>query len=494
MSDNVSIAEQVPAELWLTIFELTDHSSDLNNVVRTCRCFYQCGIRALHRRLIWKRPGDFVHNSALWETDDALAAGVHSLELHISALLDDVSGVMVQHNGRVVTRQVNLEQPPPVENLNMAPFWHVMQADEHTLARSMQHSMSYYHMNQTYASPVVYNLLISRLATFSRLQTLTLKHLFVSDQLLGALFELPALRKLHVEFCIFPRRPFAAPRDFSALPIEDLTLLNLRRPVVRAGVGHDAHAFADLDDDMELGLSLASARTLQTLRVDSTADVFALVYRRRVQGIYQYNIPPHLSSLYVQRKQIFDGAVQPTFHAEQLFPSAVYSIMERCPTITTVSLGYALPKHSSFPKHDSLPNLTFCEGYLDAVSAMTTNRPLKGISILRSDAATETILDLLAKKAKENPKLELLSLHCKTWDLEILDAICQLFPELRKLKLTFDLREPGKLWEHRDYWNGIPPYEMYDALEEARMQREFMTGSRGPEEVSVAIVSNITSR
>ena len=96
---------------------------------------------------------------------------------------------------------------------------------------------------------------------------------------------------------------------------------------------------------------------------------------------------------------------------------------------------------------------------------------------LHQFAGTDTTSNALSRI------LQMLSLHCKTWDLEILDAICQLFPQLRRLKLTFDIREPGKLWEHNDYWNGVQPYEMYEALEEARSRPEFASGSRGPDEV-----------
>lgn len=65
-----------------------------------------------------------------------------------------------------------------------------------------------------------------------------------------------------------------------------------------------------------------------------------------------------------------------------------------------------LPKHSNFPKPEALPNLTHCEGFLDAVAAMTTNRPLQAISFLRSDTLTEDILDLLQHKARHHPLLD----------------------------------------------------------------------------------------
>lgn len=476
----MGITNDVPAELWLTIFELMDSPVDLNSVVRTCRRFHNCGIRALHRNLVWKRPEDFISNAPLWHADPGMIPGVRSLELQISTLPDDVPGTLVDAAGLSFTRETAAQFP----ELEDEPFWLFPEVDQQNFSQSTMHSINYYKMHHSYASSGVYEVLINHVASFTNLQSLTLKNLFITDELFGTLFDLPNLRKLHIEFCLFPRRQVITNRDFSALPITDLTMLNLRRQVMNAGRnGHDLHAFADMDEDIEYGLALASAQHLQSLRVDSTADVFATIYRRRVQGVYVYNIPQHLEALYIQRKQVIDGAVQPLFHAEQLFPGAVYSIMERCPTLKTISLAYPLPKHSSFPKPDSLPNLENCEGFLDAVSAMTAHRPLRAISILRSDSSTEGILEYLARKARQHPGLEMLALHCKTWDLEILSAICLLFPQLRKLKLTFDLREPGRLWEHGDYWSGVQPYEMYDALEQARARPEFTTGSRGPDEV-----------
>ena len=524
MSDNLNAAEQVPAELWMNIFELMESPADLNAIVRTCRAFHRYGTRALHRTLIWRSPEDVVANLPLWDIDPGMYPGVKSLELRVSTVPDDVPATLVTRAGDLVRRNPpdppvapmpNLQHPhahphaqPPVPVL-VPPFWHPGQhihwqddivgggwaadwiADQvHNMQQAQtspeRKSVKYYKLYQHFASATLYDGMLARIEGFVNLESLAFRDVIFTDSLFGTIHALPNLRKLRLEFCLFPSRNSLTARDHSTLPITELTLLNLRRQVVRGGdtalEGH--HAFADMDDDIECALGLALAENLRTLRVDSTADVFGSVYRKRQGGVYVFNIPPHLESLYVQRKQLFDGTVQPTYAGEQLFPGAVYSIMERAPTLTTVSLAYPLPKHSSFPRADVLPNLTRCEGVLETVVAMTSGRPLEAISILRSDTPTDGILEMLARKAKEHPNLQVLSLHCKTWDIEILDAICQLFPQLRQLKLTFDLREPGKMWEHRDYWTAVHPYEYFEVIEDARMQHEFQTGSRGPDEVS----------
>ena len=70
---------------------------------------------------------------------------------------------------------------------------------------------------------------------------------------------------------------------------------------------------SDTDKDVKCGLAPASAETLHSLCVDSTADVFTTVYYQRIQGVYVYNIPD-LSALYMQCKKVIE-----------------YSLMERCP-------------------------------------------------------------------------------------------------------------------------------------------------------------------
>lgn len=49
---------------------------------------------------------------------------------------------------------------------------------------------------------------------------------------------------------------------------------------------------SDTDEDVKCDLAPASAETLHSLCVDSTADVFATVYHRRIQGMYVYDRYP----------------------------------------------------------------------------------------------------------------------------------------------------------------------------------------------------------
>ena len=104
MSDNLNAAEQVPAELWMNIFELMESPADLNAIVRTCRAFHRYGTRALHRTLIWRSPEDVVANLPLWDIDPGMYPGVKSLELRVSTVPDDVPATLVTRDGDLVRR------------------------------------------------------------------------------------------------------------------------------------------------------------------------------------------------------------------------------------------------------------------------------------------------------------------------------------------------------------------------------------------------------
>ncbi|KAI0088936.1 hypothetical protein BDY19DRAFT_890217 [Irpex rosettiformis] len=412
MSDNISSIKQVPAELWMYMFELMDSPKDLSNVLRTCRSFHNYAIRALHRSIIWKQPAASAHNLPFWGDDtEVLLNNVQSLDLHVSSLPDRAPGNFVDVGG-----------------------WATIE---------------YYKVLQEWATPTLYGALMKRLTSFTRLHTLRLQDLFFTDTLFDALHMLPGLRTLHIQNCFFPRRQDVTARDHSTLPITSLTLVHIRRQVLRGGRrGEDENnMFVEMDEDISYALDIASAHNLRTLRVDSTADVFALVYRKRDHGAYSFKIPESLTHLYVMRKRAVRNIIQPLYHSEQLFPVAAYSVMERCPTLQTISLGYPLPKHHSFPKRDSIPNLSQCEGGLDTIAALASGRPLRALSILRSDAPTEGILETLGRLGQEHPNLRMLKVHCKNWDIEILEAITQLFPRLQKLSLTYDEPHPGRPWE-----------------------------------------------
>ncbi|THH21856.1 hypothetical protein EUX98_g8263 [Antrodiella citrinella] len=451
--------DDVPNELWMDIFEAMDVPQDLHAVVLTCKKFYFCGIRALLRDLIWSNPKDVAANLPAWGNryarnenavvEPLLATDVRSLCLGVSCVPDTFQVTFVdesgqEHDGPLHVIDIDQDHDAPPE-----PAAHL------TLKRSLR----YYQLAERthFATISLYSQMCQRIVSFTNIEKLECKNLVFTDELFGVIHSLPALRKLYVELCLFPPRQAIQARDHTLLPITELKLLNLRRRVTQghefaAGVNGALNGFAyitaanghiafvDLDDDLTHVLKLALASNLRKLHIDSTADVLGRVFTvwdNTLPG-YVYHVPQNLHSLHISKKAYHHGQVQPQFAGEQFFPDrALYALFSRCPTLQTISLEYQLPRHTAFPD-DCLPHLRNAEGLAEAVIAMGKNRALQAISILWSDNILYGTLESLNQIALDHgPRLKMLAVECPKWDEEVLHAVCILFPELRRLKLTF---------------------------------------------------------
>ena len=89
--------------------------------------------------------------------------------------------------------------------------------------------------------------------------------------------------------------------------------------------------------------------------------------------------------------------------------------------------------------------------------------------------------------AKEHSGLQMLAIHSKAWDLELLHAVTRLFPNLRRLRLTYDVRKPSKPWDHVDYSRSQSSMDYYP-MEEHTF--DYGTGTRFPDEVRMAASGN----
>ncbi|TCD71040.1 hypothetical protein EIP91_000539 [Steccherinum ochraceum] len=449
--------DDVPNELWMDIFETMDVPQDLHAVVLSCKKFYVCGIRALLRNLIWSNPHDVATNLPIWSNNNAdhlLVADVRSLVLGVSGVPESCGVTFIDEDGR--------KRRGPIPHA-LHPMMHLDDQDDHVdpvVAQStLMRTLRYYQIadRHAFAAQSLYTRMCQRMVTFVNLERLECRDLVFTDELFGVIHHLPALRQLHIELCLFPPRQAVQSRDHSALPLTELKLLNLRRRVTHVhefagnngglmGIGYvpaadgQGFAIADLDDDLSHVLKLALAADLRSLHIDSTADVLGRVFTvwdNSVPG-YVYHLPPRLERLYISKKAYHRGQVQPQFAGEQFFPDrALYALFSRCPTLRTISLECQLPRHTAFPEN-CLPNLRNVEGLAEAVMAMGTNRPLEAVSLLWSDNVLYGTLDSLGLIADgHGTKLKMLAVEIPKWDEEVLHAVCSLFPELRRLKLTY---------------------------------------------------------
>lgn len=429
----LNASEDVPAELWMGIFESMSTPADLYSVVRTCRAFYTYAIRPLHRHLIWKDALEVARNLPLWDDKPQMWTNVETLRLEVSTMPEYQGGVFVNVNGDEYTID------------------HVPQNGQFSFTSALD---PFFTVDRSYASQELYDRITHRIATFSHLSEFTCKHILITDRFFSVIHTLPALRKLHVENCILPARNAIAQRDHSVLPITDLTLLNLRRRGARVAFEHNhGHVHAqghahnhNQDDDAVHVLNLARAQNLRTLRVDTTADVFGRVFYvfDQVAGDFVYNTPANLTKLYIDRRRLVTHERSSYFHNEANFPDRnVYGVISHCPTLRMISISQPFPQHTPFPSA-SVGNMTCFEGLPEGVLLATHGKQMDAISILWSDLPSP-ILDTLAHIANQHPALKMLAIECGTWDDEIIIAISQLFKQLRRLKITYQRGGPQEV-------------------------------------------------
>lgn len=68
------------------------------------------------------------------------------------------------------------------------------------------------------------------------------------------------------------------------------------------------------------------------------------------------------------------------------------------------------------------------------------------MSLLWSDNVLYGTLDSLTLIAKyHGSRLKMLAVECPKWDEEVLHAVCTLFPDLRRLKLTYWTQGPSEV-------------------------------------------------
>ncbi|KAI0073230.1 hypothetical protein K474DRAFT_1649839 [Panus rudis PR-1116 ss-1] len=421
----LQIPEDVPTELWMNIFESMDNPTDLCSVILTCRKFYECGIRSLYRNLRWMDPIAISSGLHAWDESPQLCNDVRSLKFGVSTIPAWYPATFVGARGTVFSSQ--FMGPPDgraVHPISMGFFRSGLSQD-------------------LFAHGPFYDTILARVATFTNLSRLILKDLLFTDRLYSTIYSLPALRHLHIESCVSPRRQSLTERDPTTLPITELTLLNLRRALVSLAEPMDArHA----DDDILPILSLGRARNLRTLRVDPTADIFNRVYVvwSHQQGVWAIHPPPDLEVLHLERKGVVRDNGAPQSVSETSFPDrAVYKLLLRCPTIHTLTIAQSLPQHTPYPVN-ALPNLKNFQGLADTVPIVTRHKQLDAISILHSDTMTK-FMDTLGSVAHSQPNLKMLSLECGRWNDELLHAIPQLFPRLRRLHVTYLRGGPTEL-------------------------------------------------
>ncbi|GBE89284.1 hypothetical protein BKA93DRAFT_807214 [Sparassis latifolia] len=413
--------DDVPAEIWMEIFEWLPSSADLYNVLLTCKTFCALTVRALHRDVTWHKPEEFAQDLPAWDTNQGMDAVTHSLKIGFSFVPPALNGWVVHLDGSSTYRWRN----------------DLIGIDTVRLYNTVQ----YYALHKTsFASQPLYDEMFTRISSFTNLQNLTFYNVIFYNRHFALIHELPGLRTLRLELCVFPNRARSRFFDHSTLPITELTMLNLRR---RIAENHGDRSVT-VEEDIVHALSLATAQNLRILRIDSTADVFRNVFSGFEQELHDFTIPPHLEQLYVLRKRSLAGEVQPTFPGESTFPDpSLYTFLRRARTITTYSTYHAAAPHLLWAP-ESLPQLRHYAGPIETLAGITPERPIDALVLLRCGYGVRDGVTALAGVAQVLPDLEMLAVEFRTWDDEILHAVTTLFRKLRRLRIVCDHGGPSE--------------------------------------------------
>lgn len=449
----------VPTELWLEIFRLLPSTSDLYHLSQSCRRFYDLTIQYLSRDIRWRTPKDVAFHLPVWNSNLELNNYVRSLALCVSTIPEDFGGIIVDMDGAESFRPGT--RPSASE-----------QTEEDGLRLTLQH---YYDRDKwrrrSYASTFLHDTMLTRVASCTKLASLTFFNVLFSDRHFAIIHALPLLRILRIELCIFGSRSASRVFDHSTLPITELTILNLRRRVSN----HFGNELLVFDEDLTHVLTLALARQLRTLCIDSTADIFREVFHswnphlpghghppgngpgplplQAILGIATTTsnvnasiIPPNLERLYLQRKHHIPGEKSTTVAGELAFPDPrFYTFLARTQSIKTLSTYHTPGPHHIFAEGMVL-NLSNYAGPLDSLGPFVFGRPLEGLVIQRCGNGTREGVNALANLAAHiEERLKFLAVEFKAWDSEIIYAIATLFPRLRRLKITFESGGPDEV-------------------------------------------------
>ncbi|KAH9948066.1 hypothetical protein B0H21DRAFT_736027 [Amylocystis lapponica] len=411
--------EDVPSEMWMEIFEWLPSSVDLYHVSITCLKFHDLAVRALHRHVVWRTPEVVSQNLPVWDANPGMELFTHTLELGVSMIPMSLGGSFVQLTGDTL----HLPSLAPTSPVNTRTY----------------HTVKYYTLDvtQTFASQELHDAMFSRIGSFTNLHTLIFHNMILSNRHLYTIHDIRQLRTLRIDFCVVPPR---APEtlDHSVLPIIELSLLNLRRRVVEMHGDRQV----TVDDDIRHVLQLSLAHNLRTLRVDSTADVFRNVFTAWEMERHGKRMPAHLERLYVQRKQYFRDAVQPTYPNESTFPDgALHAFLTRATELTTYATYHPGPPHTYTP--DILPQLHKYMGPVETIALVYT-RPMEGLGLLKCGyGANRDGVAALASLSESFPSLRSLFVEFRAWDDEIMHAISLLYRDLRRLKIVYTTANGG---------------------------------------------------
>ncbi|OSD02569.1 hypothetical protein PYCCODRAFT_1410495 [Trametes coccinea BRFM310] len=413
------LTEKVPVEIWLEIFEQIPTRADLHSVSIACKKFHGLTNRALHRDLVWVKPMHVYRSLPVWDANPGMDVAVRSLVLGVSTVPKRVYVPIVDLDG------------------NMTRASECASSDAEN-GSDIDATLKHYKLDAEskggFASRALHDAMFTRITTFRNITCLTFTNMLVCDMHFALIHNLPLLRNLRLEFCLFQDKLGSKTFNHATLPITELTMVNLRRKCS----AFFAHQVA-YDEDLTRAFSLCIAQGLKTLTVDSTADVFRNIYGAWDATSRGWAIPHGLENVYVLRRRLIDGEVQPLFHGENNFPEThLYHFAVRATNLRTLSTPLFVPQNVIVAPEALPPTLERFAAPVETATYIAAVRNVQALGILKCGLGSREAINALESVAMYRPDLKMLMLELRGWDDEVVPAIAQLFKGIRRLKIMYE--------------------------------------------------------
>lgn len=429
---------RLPNELWLRIFE--DNTDvldlyDLSVVVQTCKTFRDLAIKNLYQHVVWKNPVSLVHCLGFLRrvrgSDEGSFVLPKSLTIGVSRM---------SRNGRSTIVGEDARNLPPQRG-RWLPTTQVERRDFTSLAVLDSGDTACDFRIPLFASATLYESMLDFTQLLVNLRELTFTDAILPDTIHPLLHHFPNLRKLHLEMCVIPPTVSDANIDHTVLPITELTLRSLYHVIDM--LHQPDQELADLSPEKVFGL--ATAQSLETLRIDTTARIFTLFNHPTAPPV-----PPNLRRLFLHRPKLTrnDSRVAgmgPTQRRVQETASLMLGIsrfLTGAPKIESISTCFAF-SDANFqvqlvpPNHFDAEHLREFSGPIASLSfpPLTFARNLRAVHFVDDKSV---FLTNAQRFANDFERLEVLSLQITTpWDDEIVLAACSVFPNVLRLRIEY---------------------------------------------------------
>ena len=429
---------RLPNELWLRIFE--DNTDvldryDLSVVIRTCKTFRDLAIKNLYRHVVWRNPISLVHSLGfLWRVrglDEESLVLPKCLTIGVSRVSKKGRSAIVGEDARIL----------PAQRGRWLPMTKKERRDLTSLAVLDSGDTACDFRIPLFASAALYESMLDFTQLLVNLRELTFANAILPDTIHPLLHHFPNLRKLHLEMCVIPPTASNANVDHTVLPITELTLRSLYHVI---DIPHQPdQELANINP--EKVFSLATAQSLETLRIDTTARIFTLFSRPASPPV-----PPNLKRLFLHRPKLTKNdsrvaGLGPTQRRAQETASLMLGIsrlLTGAPKIESISTCFAFSDVNFqillvHPNHFDAVHLREFSGPIASLSfpPLTLARNLRAVHFIDDKS---TFLPNARKFADDFEQLEVLSLQITMpWDDEIVLAACSVFQNVLRIRIEY---------------------------------------------------------